>query len=282
VLYGITLYDVSDDGTLATFTEPITENIVSGVSGGHVFYMYDSTTSSITAWDAVEQGLVGSVEGMRAQPVAVSSDGRYVWGTVIRSFAFPIAEYGEFNFVYDRQTDTTTPILATGDHPLTGDLTSIEDVSADGSVIVFSSEETTLVVDDTNGYEDIFLATLQAEPTVTELLVNGNFEDNDDADNLLPDGWKKVGLLKSDRVRSDTLTTTYAHSTPNAFQLQGTPDEVGKISKLTRNAKISGLTFAKGDTLTFSAMIDQRSGIPGTPFAKALVKFNNGTQQGWL
>lgn len=128
----------------------------------------------------------------------------------------------------------------------------------------------------------MFLAFMEEEtpePTVTELLVNGNFDDNDDADKLLPDGWKKVGLLKNDRVRSNTLTQTYAHSTPNAFQLQGTPDEVGKVSKLTRNAKISGVTFTAGDTLTFSAMVDQRSGIPGTPIVKALVKFNNGSQQ---
>lgn len=288
VTSGITLHDVSDNGTLATFTEPLSENIVSGVSGGHVFYMYDSTTSSITAWDAVEQGLVESAEDATyyTMPVTISSDNRYIWGELSRFVeSFPMAdssqviEIGSFNFVYDRQTDTTTLILATGSNPVTGDMTAIRDVSADGSVIVFSSEEATLVPDDTNGFSDIFLATLQSEPTVTELLVNGDFDDNDDADNLLPDGWKKVGLLKNDRVRSDTLTTTYAHSTPNAFQLQGTPDEVGVVSKLTRNAKISGLTFAKGDTLTFSAMVDQRSGIPGTPFAKALVKFNNGTQQ---
>jgi hypothetical protein len=301
---GMTVTAVSADGSVLSFAAFASTNIVSGVAGPHILYFYDRSSGEIATWDAFAQGVVTDVPsqcmpygGYRAGALAFSASKRYVWGVVlvyaVENLSLRHATVAQewcdwsggplyINFVYNRQTNTTTTILPKGDEIQIGSSTYITAVSDDGQVILFESADETLIPNNPQGYYGVFLGFNQSndpEPTITELLVNGNFEDNDNGDPLLPDGWRKVGPLKFDRVRTDTQTQTFAHSAPNAFQLRGTQAEVGVTSKLVRNARIAGVTFAAGETLTFSAMVDARTGIAGTTVARAVVKYANGTQQ---
>lgn len=119
--------------------------------------------------------------------------------------------------------------------------------------------------------DDVYLAVCE-----TNLMVNGTFEANEDGKVKLPDGWQGVGALKGDRELTDTPQKTLAYSPPHAFQFKGF---TGEQSRIVSKADLRGHEMAKGDVLTLSAMVDQRSGVPGAQIVRATVKFADGKQQ---
>lgn len=343
-IYGFDLYKTNRDGSVLLFAP----NGYYGDDGEtdaerlqFRFPMYDHNTQTLTYWDAREQGMVeanpNETYDYEAYAMAISGDGRYIGGILIRNGDASFDDYETRNFIYDRLTNTSTRILNTNGDNTWGEKTYLYSANDDFTVLGLSSDESNLIPSDTNGYRDVFIAlaepgsfptptaTHTATPTATntatatatftptptntatsthtsvpptftatstatftlegtpstpaELLVNGSMDDNDDSVSKLPDGWAKVGSLNKDRVRADNDSFTYAHSAPNTFQFTGTKAEVGVASKLMRQVNLAGKTIKKGDVLTLSAMVDQRSGIPGTPIARAVVLYNNGTKQ---
>jgi subtilisin family serine protease len=114
-------------------------------------------------------------------------------------------------------------------------------------------------------------ATSEPCPTETELLVNGNFEDNDNANLKLPDGWIGAGALLGDKVVTDGAVIR-SYSPPNAFRFKGNLNET--TSTIRRKVKLANFTFNAGDLLNFSAYIDQRTGKPNAVVGRVVIDYN--------
>lgn len=101
-----------------------------------------------------------------------------------------------------------------------------------------------------------------------ELVNNGKFETNADANPILPDGWNGVGQLKGDKVVNNGGT--------NEFQLKGTPKEASRIQQ---NLNLSGKTLKQGDMLRLYAAINQQTGKPNALVVEAIISFKSGDTQ---
>ncbi|HEX2618668.1 MAG TPA: hypothetical protein VHL11_00940 [Phototrophicaceae bacterium] len=115
----------------------------------------------------------------------------------------------------------------------------------------------------------------QTDPLTVDLLYNGGFEVDLDADKL-PDDWSgsNTDVKKSDKLKCDP---SLAHTGDCAFMFRGNPD--GTSSKLTQSVPdLSQLI--DGANLHFSAFIDPRSGTPGTTFGKVKVALSDGGKLG--
>ncbi|HEX2621529.1 MAG TPA: FG-GAP repeat protein [Phototrophicaceae bacterium] len=112
--------------------------------------------------------------------------------------------------------------------------------------------------------------------TTTELLTNGSFESDTNADKV-PEGWKATGtkLAKSDTLKCDKPDSPVAHTGNCAFLCRGNPD--GLASSL--NQKVADVSsFTDDSTVTFSAYLDPRSGVPGATFGVTKIILSDSTK----
>lgn len=109
-----------------------------------------------------------------------------------------------------------------------------------------------------------------------ELVVNGNFDDNDDPTPKLPDSWVSSGKLAGDKVRTDEATTL-SHSAPNMFQFKAKPNEGTSI--LFQNIDLAANPLSVGDTLVLSAFVNQKSAPANLVIGKFVIKYNDGSKK---
>lgn len=109
-----------------------------------------------------------------------------------------------------------------------------------------------------------------------EILVNGNFDDNDDATPKLPDGWVKSGTMKGDKVRADAAVVR-SRSAPNMFNFKAKPGEGTSI--LFQNIDLTAHPIAVDDTLILSAYINQKSAAKNVVIGKFVIKYTDGTKK---
>ena len=141
---------VSDDGTVVAFSSEATNLVKRKVTGLNV-YVRD-----------LKAGRTTLVAPGRARDL--SADGRYVLFLSDATNLVPGDTNGLTDlFVYDRATKAIlrANISGTGGQAEDGQLISAA-MSADGKAVTFSSTATTLVSDDTNGREDVFVRVLGA------------------------------------------------------------------------------------------------------------------------
>jgi hypothetical protein len=107
-----------------------------------------------------------------------------------------------------------------------------------------------------------------------ELLTNGDFEIDTDADKN-PDTWegKKTDEAKADKLKCNKEGKVFAYSGDCAFMFKG--NDSGQSSKLKQTIESSSIV--DGSTLSLSAFVDQRSGVPNSKIASAKVKLSDGT-----
>lgn len=103
----------------------------------------------------------------------ISGDGRYVVFSSAADNLAPGDSTGTEIFVHDRQLHTTT-LVSVNSNGVGGNQDSLgEGMSDDGRFIVFFSQATNLVADDTNGSHDIFVHDQQTGET-TRVSLNGD------------------------------------------------------------------------------------------------------------
>jgi hypothetical protein len=149
---------VSDDGRFVAF-DSLASNFVPGDTNEarDIFYRDLDTgqTSRISVATDGSEGNGGSFEP------AISGDGRYVVFQSSATNLVPADTNGVDDvFVHDTQTGLTSRLSVSSDGSQ-GNLASWQpDLSGDGYRVVFTSDATNLVPDDTNGANDIFLHNL--------------------------------------------------------------------------------------------------------------------------
>jgi archaellum component FlaF (FlaF/FlaG flagellin family) len=97
---------------------------------------------------------------------SLSADGRYVTFNSEATNLVPGDTNGKVDiFVHDRMTHTTTRVSVSSDGSEANGDSIRSSISTDGRFVVFSSEASNLVPDDTNGYWDIFVHDRQTGAT---------------------------------------------------------------------------------------------------------------------
>jgi CSLREA domain-containing protein len=110
----------------------------------------------------------------------------------------------------------------------------------------------------------------------SEQLTNGGFEVDGNGDKL-PDGWKakNTDIAKTDKLKCNKPDKIVAYSGNCAFQFSGNP--TGETSKLSQT--INPGLIINNSTLTLSAYVDPKNGVPVSKIGSLLVRFSDGTKQ---
>lgn len=147
--------DISDDGRFVVF-ESEASNLVPGDTNGVSDIFRHDRQTGLTARLSVATGAVQS-NGSSDTP-KISGDGRFVVFVSRATNLDPRDQNGLADvFVHDAQTGETRALSLNLDVTNTGNGGSFfPDISADGRIIVFSSDASDLVVDDTNDARDVF------------------------------------------------------------------------------------------------------------------------------
>ncbi len=150
---------ISADGRYVAFSTPA-NNLVSGDTNNREdAFVHDRQTGETTRVSVSSSGVQGNADSLLP---SLSDDGQVV---VFRSDASNLVP-GDVNgfsdiFMRDRQTGETTliSVASTGAQGNAGSLR--RPVTADGSIVIFTSTASNLVIGDTNNEEDVFSRSLE-------------------------------------------------------------------------------------------------------------------------
>ena len=167
---------ISADGTIVAFPARSDAIVPGDANGQEDIVVLDLATGSrelATVSSGGQQADSGTYD------VVLSADGRFV---VFASGADNLVP-GDTNhaydvFVHDRSTGTTRRVSLSSDGAQANDYSFIDDVSADGRFVLFSSYSSDLVPGDTNGRSDVFLRDRQLGTTRRVSLSGGGAQAN--------------------------------------------------------------------------------------------------------
>jgi len=167
---------ISSDGGYVAF-ESLASNLVSGDSNGkRDIFVRDVAGETTTQVSISSTGQAGNDSSYR--PV-ISADGRHVAFASLAGNLVDGDDNGEYDiFVHDRQTGQTSRVSVSSSGQQADGYSWRPAISADGRYVVFESWATNLVVDDTNGYGDIFLHDCQTGSTERVNVGPGGVEAN--------------------------------------------------------------------------------------------------------
>ena len=151
--------NISGDGRYVAFLSNASNLVTGDTNGTTDVFVHDSWTQQTTRVSVSSSGT--QANGNSEIAPELSADGRYV---VFGSWASNLVANDTNNakdvFVHDRQTGITSRVSISiygAEGNLSTGLQDSPDISADGRYVVFSSNATNMIPDDSNGRTDIFL-----------------------------------------------------------------------------------------------------------------------------
>lgn len=169
---------ISADGRFVVWESDANNLVASDMNGFSDVFMKDRQTGATTLISVSSSGVQGTNS---SSTPSISPDGRFVAFSSSSSNLAPNDTNGFGNdiFLRDRQNSTTTlvSVSMTGG---TGDGYSyFPTVSADGRFVVFTSDSTDLVPNDTNGRRDVFVRDMQTGETSRVSVSSSGVQGND-------------------------------------------------------------------------------------------------------
>jgi Tol biopolymer transport system component len=147
---------ISADGNSVAFESFSSRLVPDDTNGALDVFVADVPTGSI---NRVSLSTDGGQADDRSYSPSISADGRIVAFTSFASNLVPNDTNGLLDVFLRRRDHKTTSRLSVGPNGTQGDgLSFAPVVSADGALVVFSSEAGNLVPDDSNAARDVFLA----------------------------------------------------------------------------------------------------------------------------
>lgn len=154
---------LSSNGRYVAYTS-IANNLVIGDSNGfYDVFVHDRQTGNTTRVSVATNGTQGNE--ISYEP-SISGDGRYVsfWSeanNLVNGDTNGVTDV----FVHDRQTGVTQRVSVASNGTEGNGMSENHSISGDGQYVVFDSEASNLVSNDTNGYNDIFIHDRQTGET---------------------------------------------------------------------------------------------------------------------
>ena len=195
---------ISTDGRYVAFESRATNFDAADTNGVADIFVRDRLLATTERVSISTAGAEGTFDSLLP---AISSNGRYVAFYGLSPTLVVGDTSGQDVFVRDRLTGTTERVsVATGGTQGNGN--SYEPaISADGRYVAFRSDSSYLVIDDTNGFMDVFVRDRQDGTTVRASLTNGGAQATGSCENpsISADG-RYVGFesIASNLVAGDT------------------------------------------------------------------------------
>jgi Tol biopolymer transport system component len=154
---------INADGTKIAYYSQASDLVAGDTNGFPDIFLHDIVTGATTRLTTDTAG--GPANGASYEP-SISADGTRIAYWSSASDLVPGDTNGLFDvFVHDAVTGTTTlASVDIGGGPA-DDQSEVPSISADGSKVAFRSEASDLVVDDSNGWGDIFLYDIETGTT---------------------------------------------------------------------------------------------------------------------
>ena len=170
---------ISEDGRYVAF-ESMADNLVSGDNNGLSDIFLRDRQGGAT------KRINLAANGARANGASIldsiSEDGRYISYTSEADNLVSGDTNGQSDvFVYDRQGGTTERINLAANGAQANGISSSSALSADGRYVVYESDASNLVADDTNGKRDIFIYDRQEGTTERVDVANDGTQSNADS-----------------------------------------------------------------------------------------------------
>jgi Tol biopolymer transport system component len=149
---------ISADGRFVVFDSFASNLVPDDINERGDIFVHDRLTGQTTRVniDNMRNEIDSSIHG-----ASISADGRFVAFSfrIVTSLDLEEPDFREDVFVHDRQTGQTTRVSvdSMGNGTDINRSSRMPSISADGRFVAFSSRADNLVLDDTNGAEDVFV-----------------------------------------------------------------------------------------------------------------------------
>ena len=146
---------ISADGRYIAFDSYATNLVAGDTNGEWDVFVHDRNTGQTNRVSLDSNSLEGNwFSGFPS----ISADGRYIaFESDASNLVADDANGTRDIFVHDRNTGKTTRVSLDSDGTEGNGLSGYSSISADGRYVAFDSEASNLVVDDTNGTQDVFV-----------------------------------------------------------------------------------------------------------------------------
>ncbi len=229
---------ISGDGRYVVFSSNATNLVADDTNDVEDIFLRDRFLDTT---EIVSLTYTGELANNTSMEPSVSDDGRYV---LFQSFATNLVD-GDTNgvwdiFIRDRDTDATERVSVSSDGTQASEQSLRPRFSSDGRYVVFTSEATNLVPEDTDDDEDIYIrdrtnGTTKIISYVRNVMVHGN------SDNTLPDfdaGQNFVfQSLSSDLVSGDT------NNVDDIFFMNQATNQIQRVSVSTNGEEGNALSI---------------------------------------
>ncbi len=253
---------ISGDGRFIAFVSNATNFVAGDTNGVSDIFVRDLQTNTTTRI-SVDSG--GAQANGNSYDPAISGDGRFI---AFASEGDNLVS-GDTNnvsdiFVRDAQTSVTSRVsIATGGTQSNGE-SYFSAISNDGAFVVFASDATNLVANDTNGFRDVFIHNRQTNATFRVSVDSSGLQANDesflatisgdglvvafdsDADNLVANDSNVardvfVNIQRFAPLITSANSATFTVGTAGAFTVMATGTPVPALS--VSGALPPGVTF---------------------------------------
>lgn len=223
--------DITADGRYVVFGSKASNLVANDTNATEDVFIHDRTTGATTLISSATNGVPGN--GNSGFPT-ISADGRFIaFVSGASNLVANDTNSAQDVFVHDRTTGATSLISTASDGTLGNFHSSSPSISANGRYVAFVSEASTLVANDTNESQDIFVHDLTTgETTCVSVASDGTqgwgdsyspdisadgryvaFES--DSSNLAIDGNRFSDIFLHDRTTGETTIVSKAS---NGFQ----------------------------------------------------------------
>ncbi len=150
---------ISDDGRVAAFWSRASNLVADDTNGMEDIFVHDLDTGETTRVNVASDGT--QANAYTFENLSISGDGRYVaFQSQATNLVSEETDGRNQIFVHDRETGQTTLVSVAAVQPDCADFcfgSSVPSLSGDGRYVVFTSDVTGLVGDDTNDTWDVFV-----------------------------------------------------------------------------------------------------------------------------
>jgi hypothetical protein len=179
----------SADGRYVAFSSYASNLIPNDTNGNQDVFVRDRQTGQTQIVSVASDGSQGNAPSGYSV-VSISDDGRYVAFYSAASNLVPNDTNGQSDaFVHDRQTGQTQRISVATDGTQGNGFSGLDDLSANGRYVVFTSAASNLVSGDTNGVLDVFVHDRQTGQTIRASVASDGSQAN---------GISRLGTVSAD------------------------------------------------------------------------------------
>ncbi|MBL3599766.1 MAG: DUF11 domain-containing protein [gamma proteobacterium endosymbiont of Lamellibrachia anaximandri] len=245
---------ISDDGRYVTFDSSATNLVTADTNNARDIFVHDRTTGVTTRVSLDSSGIEG---GSHSITPAISSTGQFV---AFASYADNLVlddTNGRIDiFVHDRDTGETTRVSMDSVGEQSNRDSALPSLSADGRYVVFESDASNLVLNDSNNTRDVFVHDRDTGETARVSVNSSGMEGSDFSSSPAISGDGRFVTFQS---HAANLVTGDTNGTTDIFVHDRVSHETTRVSVDSSGTPASFLSFtpdisADGRYVAFSSI----------------------------